>query len=193
MKEQFLIRGIKRIDDNLSIDRLVVQGYFRFRGHLQTKVLRCEGIAHLKGGIDVDEVFNDGRLKIKGKLAVSHLISTYYFKGDEVNATYVDLIGQAYINNVQCQEFVFEIRKRSRMECITAHKVKVNNRLNRRQLIVNTIQAETIDLDCVKANVIKGKEVDIGPHCQIKRVQYTDRIRIDPLAKIQRIEKIDVI
>lgn len=46
-------------------------------------------------------------------------------------------------------------------------------------LRVNTIEGDVIHLENTWANVVRGKQVTIGPGCQIRRVEYTDSLQAE--------------
>ena len=46
------------------------------------------------------------------------------------------------------------------------------------------IEGEEIDLQATKAGVVRGRNVVIGPGCEIERVEYSGSLMVAPEAKV---------
>jgi len=46
------------------------------------------------------------------------------------------------------------------------------------------IEGEEIDLQATKAGVVRGRNVVIGPGCEMERVEYSGSLMVAPEAKV---------
>ena len=52
------------------------------------------------------------------------------------------------------------------------------------------IEGEEIDLQATRAELVRGRNVVIGPGCEIERVEYSGSLMVDPSAKVEQQAKI---
>lgn len=185
------IQGFKRCKGEVVMNEVNVYGLFRFKGTLQAHILRCKGVLSMKGHLQVDEVLNDGRMLINGSIATIHLISARYLKCQQLVASYADLMGQVRIDVLSCDKLLLDFQKHSRIKTIQAQTVQVKNIHTPHRLYCHSMKANRIQIDHVKADWVVGEDVNIGPHSHINHVRYTESLTIDPLARVERIEKVN--
>lgn len=54
-----------------------------------------------------------------------------------------------------------------------------------------TIEGERIRLENTTCDTVRGKNVVIGPGCEIGLVEYSDELTVDPDSRVQRKEKMN--
>jgi len=60
----------------------------------------------------------------------------------------------------------------------------------RSSLQARTIEADEVTLENTRADVVRGKRVEIGPRCEIGRVEYSETLRVHASAKLTEEQKI---
>lgn len=73
-------------------------------------------------------------------------------------------------------------------------KIKINIESNfdeerHTTLEVDTIEGDEIYLEYTKASVVRGKNITIGPGCEIEKVEYSDSLEVDEEAHVVKQEK----
>lgn len=191
MEEQvFSIEGFKRLNGDRSISRLSISGFFRYKGYLESDVVTCTGIGSMRGVLKSREIFNDGRLKVKGSIHSDHVISSHYLVCHQIESKYIDINGQVVVRDqLRCEELMVDFTKRSKIKNIHANKVKVSNIHSHKRLDVRSIEAKDVHLDYVNAECVIGDHVTVGPNCRIYKIIYKGSITCDPRARVKCIKK----
>jgi hypothetical protein len=57
-------------------------------------------------------------------------------------------------------------------------------------LETSVIEADEIQLEDTRADVVRGRNVVIGAGCRIGLVEYADELRVDPDAEVKERKKI---
>ncbi|MGL5712059.1 MAG: hypothetical protein ACRCX2_03500 [Paraclostridium sp.] len=52
------------------------------------------------------------------------------------------------------------------------------------------LEGDNITLENCEARVVRGKNIEIGKNCNIKNVEYSGSIKIDPKSKVEKSYKI---
>jgi len=55
---------------------------------------------------------------------------------------------------------------------------------NTGMLTAESIEGDRVYLESTQADVVRGREVSIGPSCRIRRVEYSQSLQVDPTAEV---------
>lgn len=172
--EELDCSGVCSVVGNLEAKESHVSGSLKVRGSVSG------GNFNMSGGLKVEDGFHCQRLKLSGGLYV----------GRGMEAEQVELSGGIRVGTLLNAETI-TIRSQcsSRVQEIGCSSLRVRKedssfftRLFRTPrpsyaLEVDTIEADQADLEYTRANVVRGRDVVIGPGCRIRRVEYTGTCR----------------
>lgn len=128
----------------------------------------------------------------------------------DINAEVLDVKGEVVCtNNLECGELevrgavnVGNLLSAERLWIKSTHPSKAKEiggksiKVRSRVLFTGTvlsadmIEFDEIDIECVKADVVRGANIIIGKNCKINLVEYTDKLVYHPNAQIGRKVKI---
>ncbi len=199
------ITGSGVVRGDLSAEVLKVAGSAVIRGHLSAERVSVAGALSVEKGVRAETVKVAGELSCGGGMECSALkvAGALEAKGD-VKAERLSVAGGITCVNlefehgtiagfVKCEEMrgetlewklgrtTSEVR---RMEVKQLH-VKPRGRIFRGRLTAKEIEGEYIYLHSVKADIVRGEEVEIGPGCVIDLVE-AKVMRISQRAKVNR-------
>lgn len=187
------VSGSMKGDGDIEAEQSIrVSGSFRSEGKLSAKE-KIEVAGHMSAAsLKADRIKVSGSLELSGDAeadSVAEICGRAEIKG-LLNAEKVDLhvgqeegmmkIGSIGGTDIRVQE------DRSPSGSITFGRFFV--RINRSKdkspavkdtVVVNTIEGDTVELEGVKADVVRGKDVTIHGGCTIQRVEYSGSILVE--------------
>ncbi len=179
----------------ISSDEIKVSGSALLPGDLETHTLKASGSIKVDGPLETTIFTSSGSCKIKGyliaheKLTISgsgkieadvrggHVVSRGSLKvAGAVLCVSAELNGSYFIkNNVECQDsFTSELDSECTIEgdLLCSGDVRIERSKRRGQLQVEQILAEgDVYLEGVTARYVSGKTVELGPDCQVEKVE----------------------
>lgn len=181
------INGLLKAFDDINIEvNCEINGYFKTSGSFNGRYLKVNGRvdiekkvnfdkAEIDGELIVSEDFQCGELSLDGRLRVDGLLS-----GDnlELNISRVN-----EINEIGGEKLtVKKSRKTFNFSFFSIER--------KARLICNEIEADEIYLENTYCQVVRGRNIEIGPGCDIKRIEYTGTLKESAKSKIN--EKINI-
>lgn len=147
------ISGGAKVQGDLNGEEMKLSGSVKIERNLHSKQLNLSGAVSVGAGVEAEEVFAKGVLNVSGLL----------------NAETIDLRcehGTSEVGDIGCARL--SVRK------------GVGNALTRFfgkssgfALEVHSIEADWVDLEYTKADVIRARDVQLGQGCCVRRVEYT--------------------
>jgi cytoskeletal protein CcmA (bactofilin family) len=144
--DEFRSAGSVRIAGNLKADEVETSGSVSVDGNIEAEELTTSGSLGVKGSVHVEEFRSSGSVRIDGGL-----------KAEEID---IDLGGTSKIPTIEGEE----IRVKA-----TGGFFRV-----RGELTADRIEGEEVELEATTAELVKGEEVTIGPHCKIGVVEAAE-------------------
>lgn len=168
------INGIGKCTGDLKAESIEIDGTFKCEGHVKTGRFDCDGTAKINGDLEAKRIDVDGMLTVKsGKIEAEEIdCDGMIDAGGEVSADVVNVAG--YIRATE----------------IVGDKVSIKSRIGRLVKVFNKkseigmIEATTIELEGVWANTVNGRDIAIGPRCEIKTVDCNGTLHIDEKATV---------
>lgn len=168
------IDGAGKCTGELKAESIEIDGTFKCEGNVKAGVFDCDGSAKLDGDLEAKKIDVDGMLTVKsGKIEAEEIdCDGMIDAGGEVSADVIDADG--YIRATE----------------IVGDKVSIKSRIGRLVKVFNKkseigmIEATTIDLEGVWANTVNGRDIVIGPRCEIKTVDCNGTLYIDEKATV---------
>ena len=159
------VSGSLKVDGALETEKLMSSGSFKIEGPLIVKeVLAISGSGKIEGNLDADEatVNVSGSLKVEGTMTCNEA---------EMNGSY------KIEGNVECVgSFISELGGNSRIKgsLSAGGDVHIEQDRSSASLKLDNIRAKgKVYVEGVTAQIVQGKTVEIGPNCNIERVQET--------------------
>lgn len=197
----FHVYGTSEAVENATVGSVKIIGEAEFKGNVeagQTLVMgtmKVDGKALLKkvkilGILEAGERLSGDEATIKGSIAVN---------GDVEYETFESSGGFEIKGLLTAETIKVSLRfGESRAEEIGGGKITVKRKKNSLlpfgkdagSLTAKVIEGDDIYLENTKAAIVRGKQVKIGPGCQIGLVEYTNELTQDPSATIKTKTKI---
>ncbi|WP_309122185.1 hypothetical protein [Paenibacillus sp.] len=183
--ERFACIGTCSVEGGLSAKRLRLLGEAALEGALTADDLRLTGRIEAKGGIRARTMVVRGEVSTEGDLETDRLNARGAFDiGGLLNA------GQADIR----------LYGSSRAQDIGGGTISVRRRGFRAlkpwftgsgapELVAQTIEGDDIYLEHTRADVVRGKRIELGPGCRIRRAEYTESLRTHKSAEVGEFRK----
>lgn len=188
--DKLSVSGTIKIEDEVIVKELEVSGTFKGLKDAQVNKFEISGIAKVEGSLKSEEIYCEGILKVK----------------ENIEAEKVDIRGN--INSggfLNCEILEMSLAGTSEIKEIGATNINVKNgkitssavlnvilpsKFKNNKLIAEVIEGDDIYLENCEVKIVRGKNVKIGPKCNIQTVEYTNSIEIDDTVKIKNVEKI---
>ena len=179
--------GSGHFDGDLDSNTVHVSGAGKFARSVRCNQMRVSGAVKVGGNVDGGDITLSGAANIDGGVNAEHIrISGVSTIGGLLNAEHIEirLGGLNQISEIGC----------SRLEVVPDgaltrgfHFSLFGKRFGTggaRTLETNIIEGDELLLCDTRAKVVRGKLVQIGPGCEIGRVEYTDRLEVDPTSEV---------
>lgn len=162
---QKLIGGEVRISGAVTCQSLTAQhaklsGGFKVEGDLQADQVKISGAGRIEGLLTADEI----------QIAV----------GYRPESVVIGSIGGSRLTIQRGDGGALNL-----LELVLSLKP-----LGKGSVVVDTIEADEIDIVSTKAQVVRGQQVKIGEGCEIERVEYSESYAADPSARVGEAVKI---
>ena len=196
-RKKFTVAGSVEGRGNINFEELKVAGAIEIEGSLKGKNLTIAGAGEIQGSIKVDTCKIYGMLELEEDLEAEEVIikggleSNGYINSETVS---IQLLGPCQVEGIGASNI--KVGKR-----ITLSEEKgwrkwfaANPRINfgdkEGQFRGKEIEGDKIYVDTAQVQVIRGEHVEIGPDCQIDKVEYSQFISIDKGSKVGEIIQI---
>jgi cytoskeletal protein CcmA (bactofilin family) len=188
--KKYEVLGTGEIKGDLTAETVMVKGQFKFGGQINAVDIQIYGESCFQGDIFADEASFQGSLeskgdlnaeicKIEGGFKIDGLLNVEIFELTMYWPCKVSEIGGTNITIKKDAKFSF-LRLKNR---ITPHS-------NKGFLEVDTIEGDEIYLENTHAKVVRGKNITLGPNCQIDKVEYQGSYMDHEKSRVESAEKI---
>lgn len=161
------VYGQLDVDGNLSFSKLRVDGNAKVDGHLTGEEVKVRGMLKTSGDCEAEVFSAKGAFTVGGLLNAGR-IEVYLHAGCEAKE-----IGGEYI----------EVKKGGSS---TLNKLLKHIFNSMTILSADTIEGDDIYLEYTRAKVVRGKNVTIGPGCEIELVESAEQFRLDPDSQVKQ-------
>jgi cytoskeletal protein CcmA (bactofilin family) len=184
------VLGTGEIKGDLTAEEVMIKGQFKFGGQINTVDLKVYGESDFLGDIFADEASFQGSLELKGDLnaeickieggfVIDGLLNVELFELTMYWPSKVSEIGGTNITVKKDAKFSFLGLKNR----ITPHS-------NKGFLEVDTVEGDEIYLENTHAKVVRGKNITLGPNCQIDKLEYQNSYQNHEKSRVKSAEKI---
>ncbi|MFC2095677.1 cell shape determination protein CcmA [Candidatus Bipolaricaulota bacterium] len=196
--EELRMSGAGRVNGRCEVVHLTVSGTGKFEKAVVADEMKVSGVAKVEGPVTVKE------LKCSGTFRASESISSEYVKvsgqlhvGGDVEAEIFRASGSFDIRGLLSADRI-EIHPggRCRVKEIGGARIDIRRygSKDRASLLDSVLRAlssawggeveaeliegDEIYLENTSADVVRGKEIQIGPNCKIKLIEYSESLKV---------------
>jgi cytoskeletal protein CcmA (bactofilin family) len=175
------ISGVGTCSNDIKAENIRVEGVFNCSGAVDAGALYCKGVADFKSNIRAKKINVEGVLNEKNgtKIEAEEIICDGVIKtGGEISADVLRADGC-----IEASEIVGDQIKIN-THYLTSHFFKL---FTRKHSDIGLIEATTINLSGVNADNVNGKDITIGPECNIDNIDCSGTLYIDKTSYVKNI------
>ncbi len=210
----FKCSGSSKVLGKLDCNEFSAAGATKIQGEVNCEDgFKCSG-STIVGGVCANELHISGAFASNASVAAKILAKTSgsvkitgNFTGEVIDAS-----GKMSVKgDINAEKFTFEMTENSDSdaETIGGSEIKISRKEqsegslgkfvksifnladgNKSVFTVDEIEGDTIELEGVHANVVRGNDINIGADCKIKRVEYTGKVTYSDSAEIGELTEI---
>ncbi|SDM46227.1 Polymer-forming protein [Fictibacillus solisalsi] len=165
----FTIEGHGSVSEGVSlVNKMNISGSGKIGGSLRANEVKIKGKATIATNCETESFRSDGQFAIGGLLSADHID--------------VRLYGESNAAEMGGQTIKVKGKRRGFFQLFKP--------FFQTKLTVNVIEGDELELESTKAEVVRGKNVIIGPECEIDLVEYKESFRRVEGAKVREFKKI---
>lgn len=207
----FKSAGSATVDGYLKANRVGASGSLNVNGDVECERFESSGSANISGRFEADEVESSGSLNVGKPAKIGALESSGSSDFDDIDGESVSSSGSLSANrvnvknfeskgtvkakSVDCDEFKMVLKSKSEIDEVNADYVRVEKssgllgldilKRGEDRLTVGEITGDTVEIENVTADRVKGKIVKIGEDCEIGEVD-AENLEVDESSKVER-------
>ena len=184
-----LIKGNGKIDGNLDCIHMEIQGRCEVNGNVKAESVKVNGHTSIKGSLDADKIEIHGESDVDGDLSVDKsIIHGMISVHGNFNAECFNMEGAFTIRGLlnagelelklhgpsEAREIGGEeimIRRNGKVKFTRLRKMIIPLGFNT-GLTTDVIEGDEIYLEYTKAKIVRGNNIELGPGCNIKLIEY---------------------
>jgi len=196
------ISGSGKINGTIACTELHCSGSAKADGDIFcSESIKCSGSLHCNGKIETGSISCSGAAKISGGIKAGTIKASGAIKANDMEAERIVISGGCGVPGLMNAEII-EINLGGRCTVGTIGCGKLTVKLGvgcgpfwfgRRRddlLEVGTIEGDEIELENTTADIVRGKNVIIGKNCNVKTVEYSQNLSVDPSSDVKERVKI---
>ncbi|SEG17624.1 polymer-forming cytoskeletal protein [Paenibacillus sp. UNC499MF] len=172
---EVIVRGSGSVSGNVRSELLSVSGNGEIRGDVAAGQVKVNGSAGIGGSLTTDTAVIRGSVQIGGDCEAEKFEAYGNFEvGGLLNAGLIDirLFGPCRAREIGGESI--QVRKNGFLNSLAS---LFGSKLT--SLEAGIIEGDVIYLEHTSASVVRGRDVKIGPGCEIGRVEYSNSLYVD--------------
>lgn len=188
------VSGGAKMTGDVQCDRLHVSGRLKAANDLNCGEMRVSGSLKVEGRLSAETAKISGGATVEGKINAKDLRVSGGLKcGSDVSAEHFAASGKVEIPGLLNAETIeLSASGRSEIGDIGCGSLTVRKERNvfffgdaKPGLTVRSIEGDTIWLENTVAEIVRGKNVTVGKHCKIGRVEYSETLNLVDGGKVE--------
>ncbi len=170
--------GSSGFEKNIKCDEFKIAGSSKIAGDIDCKKIKISGSA------SISNISAEVEADIRGAVNISGLLNA--------ESVSVSLYNDCNINEIGCTNLKVSRNQTNdvNVKIFNFTLFSVNKDKGRGKLHSKIIEGDNIYLECTEAETVRGATVEIGPGCNIGRVEYTESLIVDDGSQVT--EKIKI-
>lgn len=175
--EDICVSGSLRVgEDCVATDEVKISGALHCGGILKGTSVMVSGGFHVEKGVEAEEV------KIAGRVICEGLLNA--------ERTEIRLNGEgSSIHSIGGSKITVTAGKRPEVNSLISLFRSWHSKIGDLK-VTESVEGDYVSLEDTEVPVVLGRIVTIGQNCKIGRVQYSERVKIDPSAQVDQVEKV---
>jgi cytoskeletal protein CcmA (bactofilin family) len=204
--DELRISGAGKVDGAVRARMIVVSGSTTFAADVHGDEMRVSGSARIDGRAEVKELKCSGTLRVENGISADYLKSSGHLRvGADAGAEIFKASGGFQIEGLLSADHIeINLGGRCTTREIGGEKIAVRRGGWRdkgilldgliklftgggaAELHAQLIEGDEIYLEDTIAKTVRGKNVELGPGCEIGTVEYSENLRVHPDAEVEK-------
>ena len=181
---KFEVSGAFKAEGALDVEEGEAAGSFKVEGPVSARELRISGAAKC-GPIRGGYIRINGALKAKGDIEADTLRLSGAFKVEGLlSADRVEIVLEDHSKARELGGEKIQVRRGTAFGGLLSTLGRLFGTHGRGVLEVETVEGDELDLEWVRAEVVRGRVVKLGPGCRVGRVEYQESLEASPEAEV---------
>ncbi len=181
---KFEVSGAFKAEGSLEVEEGEAAGSFKVEGPVSARELRISGAAKC-GPIRGGYIRINGALKTKGHIEADTLRLSGAFKVEGLlSADRVEIVLEDHSKARELGGEVIQVRRGAAFGGLLSTLGRLLGTHGRGTLEVESVEGDELDLEWVRAEVVRGRVVKLGPGCRVGRVEYLESLEVSPEAEV---------
>ncbi len=207
--DAMIIKGNGKIDGDLNCINMDVQGHCEVNGNVKSKYVKIKGNSSIKGSLEADEIEIYGEFNVDGDLSVekSHIHGMISVNGNcnaesfgmegafkirgLLNAGYLELIlhGPSDVREIGGEKIM--VKRNGKVKFTRLRKMIMPLGFDT-GLTTDLIEGDEIYLEYTNAKIVRGNNIELGPGCDIKVIEYQNDFKKHEGSEVGTYKKVEV-
>ena len=179
-EEEIRISGSGHFEKSVECGSFSVSGSGHIENDLKCKDFKSSGSSHIKGSVSCTDAAISGSVQVEKDMTGENIRisggSSIHGLLNAENIT-IMLYGKNTVGEIGCTKLDVGISKNN-SGSLRIGPFSFGSK-NKGDLVCPIIEGDEVNLVNTTSNVVRGKNVRIGPDCVIKRVEYSESIEVD--------------
>ncbi|MBM7693403.1 cytoskeletal protein CcmA (bactofilin family) [Peribacillus deserti] len=183
--EEVTVNGKADVQGNLTTKEIVINGKADVTGNIQASDIQIHGNLNIEGNVAADDFVSKGKTTIEGNCEAEDFTSKgiiHISKMLNADSIEIKLNADSYIKEIGGEEI--KIRRESMANGL-GKLISFLANPKSSTFTSDLIEGDEIYVEFTTAEIVRGNEVQIGPGCTIRRVEYRDELTVDPSSTIK--------
>lgn len=179
----FHCNGKGKVLGHVQAESIHINGLCKMLGSIRSRALHIDGNVTVEGGVYADQLDIRGglsteagceaeRFRSQGRLDIRGLLNA--------ESVTIELITKCHIRDIGGEEIV--VRKGLHNQDVFGKMFSTV--FGAPQLVVDTVEGDTIELECTNAKIVRGNDITIGPDCTIERIEYKGKLEVHERSRV---------
>jgi len=174
--EEMRVSGSARVDGRARVKELKCSGTFKAGGSVSSEYIKTTGDLRVGGDVEAEIFKATGGFRIEGLLSA-----------DRVE---IHIGGRCHAKEIGGERIRVARGGWKEKGILLDGLIKLFTGGGNAELVTAQIEGDEISLEDTTAEVVRGKRIEIGPGCEIGRIEYSESLDVDPDAVVK--EKVKV-
>lgn len=182
---KFEVSGAFKAEGALEVEEGEAAGSIKVEGPVSARELRISGAAKC-GPIRGGYIRVNGGLKVKGDIEADTVRLAGAFKVEGlISADRVELVVEDHSKARELGGETIQVRRGTAWGGLLSTLGRLIGTHGRGSLEVEAVEGDEVDIEWVRAEVVRGRVVKLGPGCKVGRVEYTESLEVSPEAEVE--------
>lgn len=189
--ENIKISGSSHIRGGMVAETIEISGSCDIQGNIGTETIEISGSSDVKGSLSSKEVRISGASTIKDNCEADKFLARGAFDiGGLLNAENIKIYVGGKCRAREIGGTSIEVRYLSDNDGMFMKLFKTMFNGSYRRLETSIIEGDNIYLENTTASVVRGKNIEIGPNCNIDSVEYQQELKISQDSQVKEQKKV---